>query len=99
MAADERLVGIVRGILLTIGATVCVALVHCAATAHEAAARPLRFGIYPTAGVGTVNPIAATTPENELARWDALKRLRGSRSRSFVLRLYTSWDGHTRFKR
>jgi hypothetical protein len=69
-----------------------------AANVPEASAAPLRFGIYANAAVGTVNPIAATLPEDDLARWSALDRLRGSRSRALVLHLYTSWDGRTPFR-
>jgi hypothetical protein len=95
--ADERLVGFVWRILLATIAIVCV-IVHSLATAHDASASPLRFGIYPNAGVGTVNPIGATLAEDELARWGALERLRGPHSRPFVLHLYTSWDGRTPFR-
>jgi hypothetical protein len=63
----------------------------------EASAAPLRFGIYPNAGVGTVNPIAATRAEDDSARWNALEQLRGPHLHRFVLHLYTSWDGSTPF--
>jgi hypothetical protein len=72
--------------------------VHGVVAVQGASASPLRFGIYANAGVGTVNPIGAALPENELARWGALERLRGSDSRPFVLHLYTSWDGRTSFR-
>jgi hypothetical protein len=87
---------LVRRVLLTTLTMICV--MHGAAEVSEAAPSPLRFGIYANAGVGMVNPLAATLPENELARWDALERLRGSDSRAFVLHLYTSWDGRAPFR-
>jgi hypothetical protein len=90
-------VGFVGRVLL---ATVAIlgAVAHGAGTARDAGASPLRFGIYPNAGVGTVNPIGPILPEDESARWEALKRLRGSCSRPFVLHLYTGWDGRTPFR-
>lgn len=95
--ADEGLVGFVGRVLLVTTAMMC-AIMLGAASLPEASASPLRFGIYANAGVGTVNPIAATLPEDQLARWGALERLRGSYSRPFVLHLYTSWDGRTPFR-
>jgi hypothetical protein len=94
---DEGLVGSLGRVLVATIAMMC-AIMHGAASVPEAAASPLRFGIYANAGVGTVNPIAATLPEDELARWSALERLRGSHSRPFVLHLYTSWDGRQPFR-
>jgi hypothetical protein len=85
-----------RALLATV-AMMCVVM-HGLAGSSDAAASSLRFGIYANAGVGTVNPIAATMPEDERSRWAALERLRGSRSRQLVLHLYTSWDGRTPFR-
>jgi hypothetical protein len=95
--ADQRLVGLLGRILLATTVILGV-VVHGAASAQGAGASPLRFGIYPNAGVGTVDPIGGIVPEDELARWDALKRLRGSCSRPFVLHLYTGWDGRRPFQ-
>jgi hypothetical protein len=91
----DGLAGFAARVLLVTTAMMC-AIMH--GPASQASASPLRFGIYANAGVGTVNPIAATVPEDAMARWVALERLRGSRSRPFVLHLYTSWDGRTPFR-
>jgi hypothetical protein len=84
-------------VLLPMIAMMC-AIVLGAASVPEASASRLRFGIYANDGVGPVNPIGATLPQNERARWDALAQLRSSRARPFVLHLYTSWDGRTPFR-
>ena len=52
---------------------------------------PLRFGIYPGGGVGTVGPAGPTRPELPAARLAALDQLRGAHP--FVVHLYTSYTG------
>jgi hypothetical protein len=76
-------------------ATVVVALLGTLLHASVAfgQSRPLRFGIYSTAAVGTVQGYGATKGENQANRWRALDELRGTKP--LVLRLYTSWDGRT----
>jgi hypothetical protein len=68
---------------------------HHAALGHVAAPKsvtaPLRFGIYPGGGVGTVGPAGPTRPELAAQRLAALGQLRGTRP--FVVHLYTSYTG------
>jgi hypothetical protein len=52
---------------------------------------PLRFGIYPGGGVGTVGPAGPTRPELPAQRLAALGQLRGTRP--FVVHLYASYTG------
>ncbi len=52
---------------------------------------PLRFGIYPGGGAGSVNPKAPPRPENPVKRLAAVKTLAGSNP--FVVRLYSAWTG------
>ncbi len=56
---------------------------------------PLRFGIYPGGGVGTVDAAPTRTSPDELPLLDELRRLRGDRA--FVLHLYTEIDGTDAF--
>src|SRR6185436_4963554 len=52
---------------------------------------PLVFGIYPGGAAGTVEPSGRARPEVPRARRQALRRLRGSDARPFVLHLYDSY--------
>ena len=52
---------------------------------------PLVFGIYPGGAAGTVGPSGQVRPELPEPRRRALRRLRGSASRPFVLHLYDSY--------
>jgi hypothetical protein len=52
---------------------------------------PLVFGIYPGGAAGTVGPSGDTRPEVPEVRRRALRRLRGSGARPFVLHLYDSY--------
>src|SRR3954447_8910105 len=52
---------------------------------------PLVFGIYPGGAAGTVGPSGQTRPESPAARSQALRQLRGSDTRPFVLHLYESY--------
>jgi len=52
---------------------------------------PLVFGIYPGGAAGTVGPSGRARPEVPRARRQALRRLRGSDARPFVLHLYDSY--------
>lgn len=72
-----------------------VTILLFAGRALAASAPPLRFGIYPNAGVGTVDAMGPVVAEDGSALWNALDRLRGSRSVPFVLHLYTAFDGAT----
>jgi hypothetical protein len=52
---------------------------------------PLRFGIYPGGGVGTIGPAATSPPTDAARQLKALRRLRGRHP--FVLHLYANYTG------
>lgn len=80
------------------GALLLALLALAAGSATDAASAkrpaPLRFGIYPGGGVGTVLAPATSSVEGapRFSELDALRRLRGE-DRALVLHLYTEVDG------
>jgi hypothetical protein len=59
----------------------------------RATSAPLVFGVYPGGAAGTVGPGGQPRPEAPEARSQALRQLRGSGARPFVLHLYESYTG------
>lgn len=88
-AGAARLVALV--VVLAVPAALIPAATTLGAVQLPAKSDPLRFGIYPDAGVGTVN-IPATGQIDPLPiAMRRLQQLRGDRE--FVIRLYTEIDG------
>jgi hypothetical protein len=80
-----------------VASAIIITVVGCAGflITRSTGGRPaprLVFGIYPGGAVGTVDPQGATRPEDAERRLRALKQLRGAHD-SFVVRLYTPYDG------
>ncbi len=69
----------------------CAELAHTGPQNGPRMTAPLVFGIYPGAAVGTVGPSGQTRRELPQTRQQALRRLRGSAARPFVLHLYDSY--------
>ncbi len=90
--------GNLRPLIVTVGGLVLIAFALLAGRSHvepAAAAKapsPLRFGIYPGGGVGTVLAPPTAGKAAAFSEIDALKRLQGDR-RALVMHLYTEIDG------